>query len=93
MYKSIEPSWPCLNLSREQCVEDDCFAAGLLHDAGKLILASAAREKYGEVLALVKIRIGCRTVPSWTSISFAKPTAWSENRFGVAHWKALRQRA
>ena len=37
-----------------QRVEDDCFAAGLLHDVGKLILASAAREKYGEVLALAK---------------------------------------
>ena len=37
-----------------QRVEDDCFAAGLLYDVGKLILASAAREKYGEVLALVK---------------------------------------
>jgi HD-like signal output (HDOD) protein len=38
----------------KQRVEDDCFAAGLLHDVGKLILASAARAKYGEVLALVR---------------------------------------
>ncbi len=33
---------------------DDCFTSGLLHDAGKLILASAIEEKYGEVLQAVR---------------------------------------
>lgn len=31
-------------------VVDDCFTAGLLHDAGKLILASAMEKKYSEAL-------------------------------------------
>lgn len=33
---------------------DDCFTSGLLHDSGKLILASAMAEKYREVLKLVR---------------------------------------
>jgi len=35
-------------------IVDDCFTAGLLHDAGKLILASAMEKKYGEVLQPVR---------------------------------------
>jgi HD-like signal output (HDOD) protein len=35
-------------------VIDDCFAAGLLHDAGKLILASAMEDKYRLVLDAVR---------------------------------------
>jgi len=37
----------------KQGVEEDCFTAGLLHDVGKLILASAAKAKYAEVLSEV----------------------------------------
>lgn len=33
---------------------DDCFTAGLLHDAGKLILASAMESKYQQVLEAVR---------------------------------------
>ncbi len=33
---------------------DDCFTAGLLHDAGKLILASAMQNKYQHVLDAVR---------------------------------------
>ena len=33
---------------------DDCFTAGLLHDSGKLILASALGDKYDEVLHTVR---------------------------------------
>ena len=33
---------------------DDCFTAGLLHDAGKLILASALENKYNQVLEAVR---------------------------------------
>lgn len=33
---------------------DDCFTAALLHDAGKLILASAMQKKYGEVLRVAQ---------------------------------------
>ena len=33
---------------------DDCFTAGLLHDAGKLILASAMGNKYSHVLEAVR---------------------------------------
>lgn len=33
---------------------DDCFTAGLLHDAGKLILASAMEDKYQHVLDAVR---------------------------------------
>jgi HD-like signal output (HDOD) protein len=33
---------------------DECFTTGLLHDLGKLILASAVQDKYQTVLALVK---------------------------------------
>lgn len=33
---------------------DDCFTAGLLHDAGKLILASAMEDKYRHVLDAVR---------------------------------------
>jgi HD-like signal output (HDOD) protein len=33
---------------------DDCFTAGLLHDAGKLILASVLGSKYAKVLDLVR---------------------------------------
>jgi putative nucleotidyltransferase with HDIG domain len=33
---------------------DDCFTAGLLHDAGKLILASAMENKYHDVLDAVR---------------------------------------
>jgi putative nucleotidyltransferase with HDIG domain len=33
---------------------DDCFTAGLLHDAGKLILASAMENKYQHVLGAVR---------------------------------------
>ena len=33
---------------------DDCFTAGLLHDAGKLILASAMENKYRHVLDAVR---------------------------------------
>ncbi len=36
-----------------QAVIEDSFTAGLLHDIGKLILATAARKKYTEVLKLV----------------------------------------
>jgi len=32
-----------------QAVEDDTFAAGLLHDVGRLVLASACREQYTQV--------------------------------------------
>lgn len=35
---------------------DDCFTAGLLHDSGKLILASVLSDKYARVLALVRRR-------------------------------------
>lgn len=38
----------------DRSVVDDCFTAGLLHDAGKLILASAMEKKYGEVLDAVR---------------------------------------
>jgi HD-like signal output (HDOD) protein/ActR/RegA family two-component response regulator len=34
----------------DQRVQDESFTAGLLHDVGKLILASALEEKYGKVL-------------------------------------------
>lgn len=34
----------------DQRTQDDSFTAGLLHDAGKLILASALGEQYGKVL-------------------------------------------
>ncbi len=37
-----------------QPVVDDCFTAGLLHDVGKLVLASAARVKYADVLRVVR---------------------------------------
>jgi HD-like signal output (HDOD) protein len=37
----------------EQSVVEDAFTAGLLHDIGKLILATATRKKYAEVLKLV----------------------------------------
>ncbi len=33
---------------------DDCFTAGLLHDLGKLVLASSMADQYGEVLSLVR---------------------------------------
>lgn len=33
---------------------DDCFTAGLLHDAGKLILASAMENKYRQVLDTIQ---------------------------------------
>jgi len=33
---------------------DDCFTAGLLHDAGKVILASALESKYNQVLTAVR---------------------------------------
>ena len=33
-----------------QRLEDDAFAAGLLHDIGRLVLASACREQYTQVL-------------------------------------------
>jgi HD-like signal output (HDOD) protein len=33
---------------------DDCFTAGLLHDSGKLILASVLSDKYARVLQLVR---------------------------------------
>jgi len=33
---------------------DECFTAGLLHDLGKLILASAMNGKYGEVLSRIR---------------------------------------
>jgi HD-like signal output (HDOD) protein/CheY-like chemotaxis protein len=33
-----------------QRVEDDAFAAGLLHDIGRLVLASACRQQYAHVL-------------------------------------------
>ena len=33
---------------------DECFTAGLLHDLGKLILASAMHGKYGEVLSRIR---------------------------------------
>jgi HD-like signal output (HDOD) protein len=35
-------------------VIDDCFTAGLLHDAGKLILASAMEDKYRHVLEAIR---------------------------------------
>ena len=38
----------------DQRLVDDCFTAGLLHDLGKLILASAMRDKYRNVLSSVK---------------------------------------
>jgi putative nucleotidyltransferase with HDIG domain len=38
----------------DQRAVDECFTAGLLHDLGKLILASAMRDKYRDVLSLVK---------------------------------------
>jgi len=34
----------------DQRMQDEAFTAGLLHDAGKLILASTLREHYGKVL-------------------------------------------
>ena len=34
----------------DQRTQDECFTAGLLHDAGKLILASTLRNEYGKVL-------------------------------------------
>ena len=37
-----------------QRVVDDCFTAALLHDAGKLIMASSLRARYKEVIDLVK---------------------------------------
>lgn len=33
---------------------DDSFTAGLLHDTGKLILASALKEQYKQVLEVMK---------------------------------------
>jgi HD-like signal output (HDOD) protein len=41
-----------------QCLVDDCFTAGLLHDAGKLIVASALRAQYKTVLEIMK-NTGC----------------------------------
>jgi len=38
----------------EQQMADDCFTAGLLHDAGKLIMASALRSQYKTVLEAVR---------------------------------------
>jgi HD-like signal output (HDOD) protein len=38
----------------KQSVQDECFTTGLLHDIGKLILASAAPSRYGEVIAQVR---------------------------------------
>lgn len=37
-----------------QTVVDDSFTAGLLHDTGKLILASALKEQYKQVLEVMK---------------------------------------
>jgi HD-like signal output (HDOD) protein len=37
-----------------QTVVDDSFTAGLLHDTGKLILASALKEQYKKVLEVMK---------------------------------------
>ena len=42
---------------------DDCFTAGLLHDAGKLILASAMENKYNEVLEAVR-KDGQKLIPA-----------------------------
>lgn len=38
-----------------QHVVDDCFTAGLLQNVGKLVLASAVRVKYADVLQLVRV--------------------------------------
>lgn len=37
-----------------QAVEDDTFAAGLLHDIGRLVLASACTAQYGDALECVR---------------------------------------
>jgi HD-like signal output (HDOD) protein/ActR/RegA family two-component response regulator len=39
---------------QDRQMTDQCFTAGLLHDIGKLILASALKDKYREVLNLVR---------------------------------------
>jgi HD-like signal output (HDOD) protein len=38
----------------DKCMVDECFTTGLLHDLGKLILASAVPDKYRTVLSSVK---------------------------------------
>lgn len=40
---------------------EQCFLAGMLHDVGQLILASALQEEYGEVIAKAKTQ----NVPVW----------------------------
>lgn len=42
------------NEKADRQLVDDCFTAGLLHDAGKLILATAMEKKYQEVLDAVR---------------------------------------
>ncbi len=47
---------------QDRQITDQCFTAGLLHDIGKLILASALNEKYREVLELARnSNIGLQT--------------------------------
>lgn len=46
---------------------DDCFTAGLLHDAGKLILASSMETKYHHVLEVVR-KGGQKLIPAETEI-------------------------
>jgi len=46
---------------------EDCFTAGLLHDAGKLILASAMENKYHQVLEVVR-KDGQKLIPAETDM-------------------------
>jgi putative nucleotidyltransferase with HDIG domain len=46
---------------------DDCFTAGLLHDAGKLILSSAMEDKYQHVLDAIR-KGGQKLIPAETEI-------------------------
>lgn len=60
------------NLSKDNRIADEAFTAGILHDAGKLILAVNFAEQYGRALALAQMK----------GIS---PVQAEEHSFGTTH--------